>query len=136
MYFGTEFIHVGVIFQYPLEKSVMIVAEPYIIIRFGNAQWEPRRFNIWMFKWPKLVWSFQHFSNDVKAKITPKEPWRNFRTLLICRSDGELFYDIYQKYLLPAQASLLWKSCALIISVFPRNVISLARKLYKYLNNK
>lgn len=132
IYFGTEFIHVGVIFQHSFEKTILVIAEPYIVIRYGNAQWEPRRFNIWMFKWPKLIWSFQHFSNKAKNKITPLEPWRSFRTLFICRSDGELYYDIYQKYLSCVEANVFWKVCALFISIFPRDIISFIRKLYKY----
>ncbi len=45
-FFGTEFIHVGVIFQSPLPAPALVVAEPYITIRYGNAQWTPRAFEI------------------------------------------------------------------------------------------
>ena len=43
-YFGTEFVHIGVIFQKPLPEPVLIIAEPFIIIRYGNAQWTIARF--------------------------------------------------------------------------------------------
>ena len=76
IYIGTEFLHVGVIFQKPLTESAMIIAEPYITIRYGNAQWLPRNFEIWMFKWPKLVWSFKNISAEAMLIVSYKEPWR------------------------------------------------------------
>ena len=36
-YYGSLFIHVGVIFQLPAIKSVSVIAEPFIAIRDGNA---------------------------------------------------------------------------------------------------
>ena len=69
LYFGTEFVHVGVIFQKPLPGPAIIIAEPFIIIRFGNGQWTPRSFDIWMFKWPKLVWSFKDISDGAKRRL-------------------------------------------------------------------
>ncbi len=59
-YVGSEFIHVGVIFQSPLPGPALAIAHPWIVIRYGNAQWGPRSFRIWMFQWPSLIWSFSH----------------------------------------------------------------------------
>ena len=42
-YIGTEFIHVGVIFQAPLRGRALAIAQPWIVIRYGNAQWGPRK---------------------------------------------------------------------------------------------
>ena len=77
-YFGTEFVHVGVIFQKPLPGPALIIAEPYIIIRFGNGQWTPRSFEIWMFKWPKLVWSFKHISDRSQTECYPQGTLEEF----------------------------------------------------------
>ena len=57
-YFGTCFIHVGVIFQQPLPGNALVISEPLISARYGNASWLGKYFEIWMFKWPNLVWSF------------------------------------------------------------------------------
>ena len=97
LYFGTEFVHVGVIFQKHLPGPALIIAEPYIIIRFGNGQWTPRSFDIWMFKWPKLVWSFKDISDEAKLSVTRREPWRNFRKLIIQRSEGGYNLRSYQQ---------------------------------------
>jgi abequosyltransferase len=122
-YFGTEFIHVGVIFQKPLTETTMIIADPLITIRYGNAQWTSRSFEIWMFKWPNLVWSFKDFSEQAKRQVSRKEPWRDFKDLIINRSEGGYNFHIYKKYFSSTQASIFWKFSALIIACFPRNVI-------------
>jgi len=123
-YFGTEFIHVGVIFQKPLTASALIIAEPYIIIRFGNAQWESRRFDIWMFKWPRLVWSFKDISNGAKQSVIRREPWRNVKKLINQRSEGSYNLRSYRQYFSTMRVNVLWKFCACLIACFPRNIIA------------
>jgi len=119
-YFGTEFVHVGVIFQKPLSEPALIIAEPYIAIRSGNAQWSPRSFEIWMFKWPKLVWSFNHISHEAKHFICSKEPWRNLKTLMGQRSIGSYNIQSYHQYFSAIQAGVFWKFCAWLIARFPQ----------------
>jgi len=123
LYFGTEFVHVGVIFQKPLPGPALIIAEPYVIIRFGNGQWTPRSFDIWMFKWPKLVWSFKDISDGAKLSGTCREPWRNFRKLISQRGEGCYNLPSYQKYFSTMPVHVLWKSCAWLIACFPRSII-------------
>jgi hypothetical protein len=122
-YIGTEFVHVGVIFQRPLTETVLIVAEPFISIRLGNAQWTPRSFDIWMFKWPKLVWSFDHISKEAKLKICRREPWKNFANLVIQRSYGAYTVQAYRQYISTMQAGVLWKFIAWLIACCPRKII-------------
>lgn len=123
LYFGTEFVHVGVIFQKPLPGPALIIAEPYIIIRFGNGQWTPRSFDIWMFKWPKLVWSFENISDEAKLLVTPKEPWRNFKKLIVQRSAGGYNLQSYRQYFSSMQINVLWKIFVWLIACFPRKII-------------
>ncbi|MHB8130370.1 MAG: glycosyltransferase family 2 protein [Mobilitalea sp.] len=123
VYFGTEFVHVGVIFQKPLPGAALIIVEPYIIIRYGNGQWTPRSFDVWMFKWPKLVWSFKDISDAAKLKVTSREPWKNLKTLIIQRSEGGYNYRSYRQYFSTMRGSLLWKFGAWLIARFPRKII-------------
>lgn len=122
-YYGTEFIHVGVLFQEPLLESSILIADPLISIRYGNAQWASRSFDIWMFKWPQLVWSFQHYSDQAKELSARKEPWRNFKDLIIQRSIGVYTLQSYRQYLSSKNTSGMWKLCAWLISWFPRYII-------------
>ncbi len=98
-YFGSCFVHVGVIFQSRLSEGAHIIAEPFIAIRFGNAMWLGKFFEIWMFKWPRLIWSFTQYPDSVKVHVCAKEPWRKMRTLLLFRAIGSYTDGIYQKWL-------------------------------------
>jgi abequosyltransferase len=129
-YFGTEFVHVGVIFQKPLPDTAFIIAEPLIIIRYGNGQWTPRCFDIWMFKWPKLVWSFAHISDQAKRCIIRQDPWRSLITLILQRGRGAYTAQHYLTELSVLPAARLWRISAWLISRLP--VKMLARLLFYY----
>lgn len=119
-YFGTEFIHVGVIFQGPLPARAFVIAQPYISIRYGNAQWTSRFFEIWMLKWPRIISSLDRISVEAKRKrgIKP-EPWRRLKTLRGCRAMGAYSRNMYERIIAPCNASRPWKLAALAISLLP-----------------
>jgi hypothetical protein len=94
-YFGTEFVHVGVIFQAPLPGTALVISKPLVSIRYGIAQWTERSFDIWMFKWPELVWSLPDLSDDAKNRITRREPWRLLKNLLVYRAMGVYSRKVY-----------------------------------------
>jgi len=123
-YFGTEFVHIGVIFQKKITTPIFIISYPYITIRLGNSQWTPRSFGIWMFKWPKLVWSFSEVSLEAKQKIVDKEPWRKLRNLVIQRRIGGYNIQSYRFYLSKLKMNSLWKLEALVIAIFPIEIIA------------
>ena len=129
-YFGTEFVHVGVLFQKPLPNGALVIAKPYIVIRSGNAQWSTRSFEIWMFKWPRLLWSFGHISDAAKCRVSAKEPWRAFAVLLRQRSLGSYTPESYRKYLQDAPAGPIWKAGARLIAGLPMPIASAIRALY------
>jgi abequosyltransferase len=87
-YFGTLFVHVGVIFQQPAPARVKVIAEPLVRIRYGNAQWTARAFEIWISGWPGLVWSFTHFSEQARRNVSPQYPAAALKTLLWYRAIG------------------------------------------------
>lgn len=119
-YFGTEFIHVGVIFQERLPGTAYVIAQPYISIRYGNAQWTPRAFEVWMLKWPRLLWSLDLISDGTKRKRVKPEPWRRLQTLRLYRALGSYSPEMYDKIVAPSSASALWKLLARAISRIPQ----------------
>lgn len=119
-YFGTEFIHVGVIFQAPLPGTACVMAQPYIAIRYGNAQWSSRSFEIWMQKWPRLIWSLDYISDETKQQRVKAEPWRRLQTLRLYRALGSYSPEMYEKIVAPSSASALWKLMARAISRIPQ----------------
>lgn len=117
-YFGTEFIHVGVIFQAPLSAPALIIAEPYISIRYGNAQWTSRAFEVWMFKWPKLLYSLTSISEKTRQKHQMTNPLRLMK-IIVYRALGAYSLKEYQKWFMPEDFSFFWKFVALIIAILP-----------------
>lgn len=96
---GTLFVHMGVIFQRPNLKATIVVAEPVVNIRYGNAMWTSRSFEIWMFKWPRLIWSFDQYSENALSAVSAKEPWRRLSELCVYRATGAYSIVEYQRFL-------------------------------------
>jgi len=103
-YVGSGFIHVGVLFQRPFERQIIVVAKPLVRIRFGNALWSSRSFVIWNVNWPELVWSFM-FSEEAKRKVVSREPWRDIRKLVAFRFLGGYSMAQYQAIIAPTLKS-------------------------------
>jgi glycosyltransferase involved in cell wall biosynthesis len=134
-YYGTCFIHVGVIFQSPAIVSVEVIVDPLITIRYGNAMWTPRGFEIWMFKWPTLIWSFSDFSDRAKATICPLEPWRQLKNLVLQRAVGGYSYQEYSKFLMN-KVSGFSRIMPLVIAVTPAGLINALASLYCLVLNR
>ncbi|HJW84350.1 MAG TPA: glycosyltransferase family 2 protein, partial [Anaerolineae bacterium] len=129
-YLGSEFVHVGVIFQSPLPGDTLVLAEPRLIIRYGNAQWTPRFFEIWMIKWPGLIWSFPGFSDAAKRRVSHPEPWRRLRALLLFRARGAYSMTEYRAWIEPRLNSRVRKLAARIIARLPGCAVNLFASLY------
>lgn len=99
-FFGSGFIHVGVIFQEPLPGAAYVIAKPYITIRYGNATWTARAFEIWLFNWPRVIWSLP-FSEETRRRACPKEPWRRLQSLMLYRALGAFSENVYKKFIEP-----------------------------------
>jgi len=128
-YYGTAFVHVGVIFQAPPLERAVVVAQPLVIVRFGNALWSPRSFAIWCFAWPQLVWSFAHFSEVSRRAVCELEPWRRIDTLMLHRACGSYSKNEYRA-MLRARARGLRKLLAWSIAVLPASLANLGCTIY------
>ena len=129
-YFGTEFIHVGVIFQAPLPGTALAVSQPLISIRYGMAQWTERSFDIWMFKWPELVWSFPDLSDDVKNRATRREPWRLLKNLLVYRAMGAYSSKVYHDKVKDRIQGQGRRAVPRLVSMLPGRVLNLLGVVY------
>lgn len=87
-YYGSLFIHVGVLFQTPLAGRAKVIAAPLVRIRYGNAMWTARGFEIWIDKWPGLIWSFGHFSAAARERVTEQHPATYLQKLFWYRALG------------------------------------------------
>ncbi|HSN68207.1 MAG TPA: glycosyltransferase family 2 protein [Thermoanaerobaculia bacterium] len=128
-YYGSLFIHIGVIFQEPPLQRVRVIAEPLTRVRWANAMWTPRTFEIWNFKWPELVWSFEGYSERARAAVCAREPWRNLKMLGLYRAFGAYSIDEYRRFL-ARRGSRPFRLIARMIAVLPVPVASTLASIY------
>lgn len=129
-YYGSLFIHVGVIFQSPLPGETLLLAEPLVRIRYGNATWRAREFEIWMFKWPGLIWSMSAISASAKAQVCPPEPWRELKKLLALRAKGAYSLREYRRWIEPRGASFEVRLRARAVALIPGPLANAIALLY------
>jgi abequosyltransferase len=134
-YFGSLFIHMGVIFQAPLPGKVLVIARPFIAIRYGNAMWKPKEFEIWMFKWPGLVWSFDCVGPAAREAVIKRDPWRKLKTLFYYRAKGMYTVKEYRMWLAPSLTS--WKDRVRIggIALIPGFLANMFALIYTFRPN-
>lgn len=128
-YYGTLFIHVGVIFQSPAIGAAKVLAQPLIVIRNGNAMWTSRAFEIWSFKWPALLWSFRAFSDSAKRSVCPREPWRGLNFLLFHRALGSYSIAEFRTHLAGIARGRA-RATAWLIARCPASMVNLAVVTY------
>jgi glycosyltransferase involved in cell wall biosynthesis len=121
-YFGSEFVHVGVIFQAPLPHSTLLIAEPFIEIRIGNDQWRPRSFDIWMRKWPMLLRSFTGISQQIREEHVKLQSWHRLKHVIFHRARGEYSLGEYQRWLELRDSALWWRMVMLFIAIVPSTI--------------
>lgn len=124
-YFGSNFIHVGVIFQQRLPGETVVLNEPLISIRFGNTQWRPREFEIRMIRWTELIWSLDGISERVKARNYRSEPWRSLKSLLFYRAKGTYDLGDYGRLIRPRLASRWDRAKAAGVACLPGAIANL-----------
>ncbi len=136
-YYNTRFIHVGVIFQNILPNKIIVIQEPHIIIRLGNAEWTKLGFEIWMFFWPNLIYSFNQFRFIDRTVITPEFPFLKYSTLISQRALNAYQLENYKLLLRPILKSNFRKFFSYLIAVIPRHFFWIILFVYSvFKNNK
>ena len=129
-YFGSAFVHVGVIFDEPICEEILLISTPLVSIRFGNAHWTSRAFQIWMINWPSLIWSFSSLSDVSKQAICSREPWRNMKTLLFNRALGMYSTKEYKLFIEERLDSKIHQQFSKLIAKIPRTILYIPIWLY------
>ncbi len=134
-YFGSGFIHIGVIFCEPIKQDILIIADPQVSLRYGNGQWMNRAFQIWMLDWPNLIWSLPELSDKSKKNICSLEPWKEIRNLLYFRALG--LYTLVEFHKLWSNDTLsLARIVAYMISILPKSWANFLVIIYQSLFKK
>lgn len=120
-FYGTRFIHVGVISSLSDETRALIIAEPLIKIRLGNAEWSNISFKVWTQLWPQLIWSLSNLKDETKNSICPKDPARKLKFLFWLRALGSFSKKEFDTYISMKPRSAI-KISALAISSLPQSI--------------
>ena len=107
------------IFQAPFAGSICVLAEPVIRIRYGVAQWGSRGFEIWMFKWPGLIWSLTSIPEETRASITPANPWTRITRLAIFKARGLYSSKEYNTFLRGQRLGSVSRRIMHLLAIFP-----------------
>jgi len=99
-------------------------------IRYANASWLGKYFEIWMFKWPEIIWSLPGFSGSVKRRVCSREPWRNPKTLLHFRAKGFYTKKQYVEFVRPRLGSDWARATSKAIAYLPGRLANLLAFLY------
>lgn len=120
-FYGSRFIHVGMISTLGAATKVMVLAEPMIRIRLGNAEWSNISFKVWSQLWPDLIWSFANLSVSCKQAVCLRDPWKSAKFLLWWRALGSYSKKEYLNYICPKSFSI-HKIMAMVIAYLPRQL--------------
>ena len=118
-FYETRFIHVGVISTLKDPTSILVIAEPFIKIRLGNAEWSHISFKIWSQLWPNLIWSIPCLEDATKKSICPKDPSKSFKFLFWQRGLGSYSKREFDAFIAP-QSQPVNKKLALCIALMPQ----------------
>jgi glycosyltransferase involved in cell wall biosynthesis len=129
-YYGSLFIHVGVIFQQPLPGDTLVIAAVLMSLRYGNAMWRPREFEIWMFKWPTLIWSLHGPSESAKARLCAPEPWREIPRLIFFRAKAAYSLGDYRRWIEPRVRSVWHAAAAKFVALTPGALANVIAVIY------
>jgi glycosyltransferase involved in cell wall biosynthesis len=124
VYYGTEFIHVGVIFQDFIPRDTLFIANPYIKIRYGNAQWSTRAFQIGMSKWPNLISTFNIISENTRNKVNFKRLKRWLVTIILFRAKGNFGFKEFRNWEEQKSLSFLRRIIVILLLFTPGVLIN------------
>lgn len=128
-YYGSLFIHMGVILQSPRLGPTRVLAKPVLQIRYGNAMWTPRSFEIWMFLWPGLIWRFNDYSESARAAVCAREPWRKPMELFKHRARGSYALAEYRRFI-QQRATPAYRLVARLVAMMPASLVNIAAVAY------
>jgi glycosyltransferase involved in cell wall biosynthesis len=123
-YYGSMFVHVGVILQQRLPSPAVMIADPFIIHRYGHYRpfWSDL-FELTVITLPSLIWSFP-LGTAAKKRLCPKDPWRSIGGLLFCRGAGWYSHAEYKKFVRPRLRTRREGILPALVSLLPGRLVN------------
>lgn len=121
-YYGSWFIHIGVLFQRPLPGRTKFIAQPLVSHREGNPHtFSSRGGEIIFYRYPTLVRSLA-LSDTLKRDLTC--PWKSLRSLMWLRGWGIYSSYEYYSWVEPHLKSCRDRAFRALLAMFPGYVLN------------
>lgn len=121
-YFGSDFLHIGVIYQKPLPGSVLVIARPLVSMRMGNSHaWWSRLFDQCMNA--RSLCDSLALSDSAKRSLAGVDLWKSPLSLLWLRAIGAYSWREYRQQVRPKLRSIREKIVPLSVAVLPGAVV-------------
>jgi len=134
-YFGSRFIHVGVILEKPLPGNIIAIAKPLMMLRLGNTQSaQLAGGKVWFVDWPALIWS-SCLPVTTKMAFCHPEPWRRARYLMPLRVLGYYSMIEYRQWFDPSSLSTFTRIIPRSIALLPRTLVRFVYASYSIATN-
>lgn len=128
-YYGSGFIYLGVIFQAHFPGKTLVIAEPFISYRMGNAHaYSPQHAEIWFVGLPSVIESMKTLSEFSRHKFW--NPQATFRELLWSRALGLYSMREYKRWVRPRLASIRSMLTSALAALMPGALINVCFVLY------
>jgi abequosyltransferase len=124
-YYGSLLIHLGVIFQARLPEGALVMAEPLISYRRGNAHtFSPRFGELVLSTWPSLV-DLLPLSDRAKQDVPFARPWRHPQELLLWRARGHYSMSEYRRWVRSRLRSRREALIPILVAVLPGVLVNM-----------
>jgi abequosyltransferase len=112
-YYGSLFIHVGVIFQRHLPGDTLVIAKPLINYRLGNSHsFASKNSSVFLNKCPSLA-------ESMALTESSKRKWSGLRWLPFLRGSGDYSLSEYRLWIRPRFGSFHERAIPLLIAFLP-----------------
>lgn len=129
-YYGLLFIHIAVLFQQNLPGKILVLAEPLVTYRMGNAHsYTGELAELLLMKWPHLA-EMMKLSPTVRKEVRSLEPWNQPVWLLVLRGWGVYSYREYRRWIRPRLTSAWRRVLPCLVSLLPGVVVNALLVLY------
>jgi abequosyltransferase len=145
-YFGSLFIHIGVIFNSKKKFNWVFISNPYIKIRYGNASWTANYQTIWLKLWPNLLNSLNLVDVELRKHLTKTTILNLIKKLIFIKAlnlyDSKKLYELDLKisknklFVITSFITFLPQNLCQIISVIFAIIFNKKVMLYDLLNQK
>ena len=133
-YYGSQYMHVAVIFQQPLPEATLVLAEPWVCHRFGKQTWRSNAMQM-VSRWPTVVGSLC-VSESTKKRFIASVYQPNFGSLLLWRAYGMYSLSGYQRWLRPRLHSVQQTVMAIFVGLLPGALVNIILTFYYSLQPK